>query len=152
MCYCHLVLCVCVFVCLVTRERFGLAHAPLFLQRHLCKSCLCVCVSCDEGVFEAWPCTSPFTKTFKLLCLLCRSCLCVSVPCYEGAFGLAHAPLLSQRHSNFSVLCANLACVFVCLVTSKCSGFAHVPLPFTNTIEYMCLVCVSLPLVCSLVL
>ena len=39
-------------------------------------------------------------------------------------FGLAHAPLLSQRHLNFRVLrvSVNLACVFVQLVARERSG------------------------------
>ena len=45
-------------------------------------------------------------------------------------FGLAHAPLLSQRHSNLCILYVIIICayLFVCLVTREHFGLAHAPL------------------------
>ena len=84
-------------MCLVTRERFGLAHAPLLSQRHSNLRILYVIV-----IFP-----------YLFVCLVTRE-----------SFGLAHAPLLSQRHSNLRVLrvSVNLACVFMRLVARERSG------------------------------
>ena len=114
------------FVCLVTRERFGLAHAPLLSQRHsnfrvlrVSVNLACVFVCLVTGSVRACPCTSPFPNAFKILSLMCKHCLCVRASCVKGAFGLAHAPLLSKRRSNLCLPCVNLAFVFVCLVTRE---------------------------------
>ena len=75
---------------------------------------------------------------------MCKHCLCVRVSCNKGAFGLAHAPLFSQRHSKLYLSYVNLACAFC---NKGVFGLAHAPLCFTNMFEYSCLVCVSLPCV-----
>ena len=60
-------------------------------------------------------------------------------------FGLAHVPLLSQRHSNFCVSCVNLACV-------SCDEGAFRTCPctshFTRAFNLLCLMCKSCLCVC----
>ena len=91
-----------------------------------------------------------FTYSSYVLLSVARVCFVT-----REHFGLAHAPHLSQRHSNFCVLCVSVNLVCLCvslpLVHSFAlwlgvdSGFAHATLLFTNTFEYSCLVCESLP-------
>ena len=87
-----IVICAYFFVCLVIRERFGLAHAPLLSQRHSNLCTLYVIIIC----------------AYLFVCLMTRE-----------RFRLAHAPLLSQRHSNLRVLYVIVifSNLFVCLAT-----------------------------------
>ena len=114
-----------VFVCIVTRERFGLAHAP-----HL------------------------FTKAFEHSYLTCKSgsrvfdCL-VSRECFR----LAHAPLLFTKAFELSCLvCKPSSCVFICLVTWGAFQACPCTSPFSQRHLNFRNLCVSLPLVCSFVL
>ena len=87
------------------------------------------------------PCTSLFTKSIELLCLVCKTSFCVFVRLVN--WKVSGLPCTSSPHKGvqaFVCMFLSLAYVFGCLGTGKVLG-NHAPLLFTKAFK-LCIWCV----------